>query len=274
MFVGIGAGSVILVVLLVIIGINLFGGDGEETGPTPTTPAEDESETGDGESDPGSEAGSAEGPTETNDFSAGDLISGTVPEGGEWTGTMTVTEESAVILDARRESQDSELDPTLTVFDDSGAEISHNDERPHQLEFLSGGVHDPYIAIPLEPGVYSIAVGSYLDRDEGPFVLETVMLPRIEPGQSDEFLPEVGQYGGFSIHIEEPGNYTLTTSVTSGIASVVLFDDAGVRDSNRGTSDTTELKVELEPGIYPVLIAEATADETRITLAVEADEPE
>lgn len=279
MFVGIGAGSAILVVLLVIIGVNLFGSDGGGQEPPPTMATEDpesDTGTGDGEGEPGlgSEDDSDEGPVETDDFVPGDLISGTVPEGGEWTGTMTLTEESAVILDARREGQDTDLDVVLTLFDDSGAEVSQEDERPYQLEFLTGGALDPYIAVTLEPGVYTVAVGSFLDQAEGPFVLETATLPGIEPEQSDEFLPEAGQYGGFSLHISEPGTYTLTTSVTRGIASVVLFDDAEILEWNRGNSATTELVVELEPGIYPVLVAEANSSATTITFAVEANEPE
>lgn len=264
---GIVGGTAVLIVLLAIIGINLFGGN-DEADPELLQGQDDDSPDGDRDEPIDSRGDEA---VETNNFSPGDVISGEVPEDADWTGTMTLTEETAVIFDVRRDDDSSGLDATLTILDDGGIEIISNDDRPYQIDFLTESALNSYVAVTLAAGEYEVVVGSFMSISSGDFTMTTAALPTLEPGQESTLELEENQYGGYGVNITESGSYTLTVSVDPGDASVYVFDDGGITSFQQERGTDAELTVELRPGLHPTLVAEDHGRATTLSYTIESN---
>src|SRR5699024_5312173 len=203
------------------------------------------------------------------EFVVGDLLEGTLEEGGTWAATMTVEETGLTVIDGIRGEGDPDL--TLTLLDSSGTEIASNDDRGGQLTSLIGGHNfDPYLAPWLEAGEYTVIVGTYADRDSGGFELYTVQVNDIEIAEEQVAELEENPYVARALVVEEAGDYTISATAEEWEAAIALFESDGASYTLEDPhSDEAEITATLEPGGYLFIIADPGGEPDTFTFVVE-----
>lgn len=273
------AGVVVLLGLLLFLGFRVFSSDGDAPDelPTPTVAAPDPIDEPTDEPEPDEPDAPDAGPagsdaTAVQDggiFVAGDFLQGSVDTGGTWQATMTVEDDAMVVIDALTE--DGQPDLTLELQDADGTTVTSLDDRHFGLTPLVGGSSlDPYVALWLEAGDYTLIIGTWMDAGQGDFELYTAPVSMVGSGHEEEITLEEDQYIGRGLNIEEAGEYTITATAENQDTAIALFDADGsdyvVEDPWESEAELTQ---DLEEGRYMVVIAEPTGIPDTFTFTVE-----
>lgn len=136
---------------------------------------------------------------------------------------------------------------------------------------IGGHNFDPYLALGLDAGDYTIEVGTWSDQDGGQFELFAGEIAPLEPGQEMTADLDAHSYVARALVVEEAGEYTINATAEEWEAAIALF-------TADGTSYTLEdpqqaeasLTANLEPGSYAFVIADPGGEPDTFTFEVRA----
>ncbi|MGC0252414.1 DUF2510 domain-containing protein [Pseudactinotalea sp. Z1748] len=269
---------VVLLAGLIFLGVRLFGSDGAD--PEPTTvptgeptgePTEEpiEEPTEEPTDEPTEEPDGGGADVDGGQFEIGDVVAGSIEVGQTWSGMMTVETEGVFVIDAIRGEQDPDL--TLRVLDSSGNQVAYNDDRGGSLTSIIGGHNfDPYLALGLEAGDYTVEVGTWSDADGGQFELFAGEIAPLEPGQEMTADLDAHSYVARALVVEEAGEYTVNATAEEWEAAIALFTADGTSYTLEDPQESeASLTANLEPGSYAFVIADPGGEPDTFTFEVQ-----
>ena len=177
----------------------------------------------------------------------GASVQGAFDAGGTWTGTLTLTEATAVVVDVAAETGDLQLSLT-------GGDVTvENDDRGQFLRYREVGILDPAVAAYLEPGEYEVTVSGFGASTAGDFTLTAIAATAITPGETVTVDSDGEPWVGF-LDLTDAAVVTMDVVSSEGDAVLGVFDSSGeaqgIDDSTDGSGQMTDpyLQVELPAG--------------------------
>lgn len=214
-----------------------------------------------------------------------DLEGGEIPLGEEltvelagndsWTGTLTVTERTIVLIDVVAMAEDFSADDLMIEVIGEDLTVEH-DDRGSFLNFGDAGSLDPALGTALEPGDYEVTVRPFFGTAEGDFTLTAHEVELIEPGETISI--DVGQdeYWLAAIELDEDTNLVIDTVSSEGDPLLgILTEDGTVEmmdDSTEGEGSGTDpyLEIGLPAGVHFISLADYWADPMVADLSITA----
>ena len=277
------AAVVLLGAVIVAIAMLLSGGD---DAPTPAPPpVESRTDVATPTPSPESSPEPTEEFTTPPDATGGDLQGGEIPLGEEltvalagsdsWTGTLTVTERTTVLIDVIAVAEGFSADDLMIEVVGEDLTVEH-DDRGSFLNFGDAGSLDPALGAALEPGDYEVTVRPFLGTAEGDFTLTAHEVELIEPGETISI--DVGQDEGWlgAMELEEDTNLVIDTVSSEGDPLLGILTEDGtvemVDDSTEGEGSGTDpyLEIGLPAGVHFISLADYWADPMVADLSITA----
>ncbi|UFU02034.1 DUF2510 domain-containing protein [Ruania suaedae] len=248
--------SLVVLALLLITGIGWWALAGRREPDAPT---------------PGPGGGS--GGASTGTLMLGEETSAQVASGSRWEGELAVETPAVLLLDVRTESGAEDLQ--VVVTDAAGNEVAAGDDRGRELaEELAGSSLDPFVAVSLDPGEYTVAV-TELDGMASDFAVSatevtdevaldqesTVSVPAGGPWVGSVELPDAGEY---VVDVQDTGTGDPVLLTLDGEGRVRSNDD---RDPDNEDRDPL-LESEFAAGTLVLIVTEWSGEATDVTVTV------
>lgn len=188
----------------------------------------------------------------------GAIIGGDVPTGGEWSGTLSISEPTALVVDVRTLGNG---DLTVVVEDAQGNEVTSNDDREF-LDIMGMSSLDPAVGVFLEPGDYTVRVSEY-EQSADTFQLATFPADAVLPADGTAVSGEVRADGTpwvALMEIPEGGTYGIgavaSTDDADPVLGVIAADGTAYEDDDsHPMGERNPLVMEqLQPGTYLVVV--------------------
>lgn len=246
----------------------------EETS-EPADPTDEPTEDADNDptDEPAEDADDGDTQRALNDLELGDEVTGILTIGAQWHGALTISEETVVIVDTRRDVS-SIMDMNLTINDSSADEVFYTDSGLDTETASIGQSSDAFAAIQLPPDDYRIMLSATRDTG-GDFTMLTYAADALEPGDLVEAEISNDEVAPYALQITEPGEYTITAtadrlnSAETAYTGVALFDEAGDVQAAEQSSEGVEITASLEPGTYPLVVFETRGSVATLSTVVE-----
>lgn len=272
LIIGIIVAALVLVGAAVVAVVMLLGGD-DESDPAPVTPTTASAETPSAQptteptTDAPTEAPGDAPTTEAPVAPAGGAIElGTTVEGSfdgdnPWAATLTITEPTVVLLDARSDLTD------LTLAVSGGDVDAENDDRGQFARGAGSDALDPALGLELEPGEYEVSVAGWSSSASGEFTLSTAAVAPIASGEPIEVNLGADEMWVAVIEIPEDGTQlTVDTVSTEGDLRMSIQTPDGEAEGNDDSPDGAGsgmdpyLSLTSEAGIAIVTVADYYGD--------------
>lgn len=223
--------------------------------------------------EPTEDAGNGDTQRALNDLELGDEVTGLLTIGAQWHGALTLSEETVVIVDTRRDVS-SIMDMNLTINDSSADEVFYTDSGLDTETASIGQSSDAFAAIQLPPDDYRVTLSATRDTG-GDFTMLTYAADALEPGDLAEAEISNDEVAPYALQVAEPGDYTISvtadrlTSAETAYTGVALFDEAGDVQAAEQSSEGVEITASLEPGTYPLVVFETRGSVATLSTVVE-----
>lgn len=202
-------------------------------------------------------------------FAAGDAVTGSIAEGQEWHGTLTVTEEALILLDARPVA-DGGADLTMSAHTTDGEQVAGNDDRD-ELARIGGSDLDPVLVLSAPPGSYQLVVGSWLGESATDFELVTTIPEPLElEGEIEQSWDlEAGATVMRTLVVTEPGPYLIEVMAEGGAHGFLIDTDSGEVTTWRSGAEHIQEERDLATGRHLLIISRDGLDAGGLALAID-----
>ncbi|MGC0143373.1 DUF2510 domain-containing protein [Pseudactinotalea sp. Z1732] len=199
-------------------------------------------------------------------FTAGDAVAGSIAEGQEWHGTLTVAEEALILLDARP-VDDGDL--TMSAHTADGERVVGNDDRG-ELARIGGSDLDPVLVLSADPGSYQVVVGSWLAESASDFEL-VATIP--EPVEVEGEIEESWDLGAGAmimrtLVVSEPGPYLIEVMAEGGAHGFLIDTVSGEVTTWRSGAEHIQEERDLATGRHLLIISRDGLDAGDLALAI------
>lgn len=203
-------------------------------------------------------------------FAAGDATTGSIAEGQEWHGTLTVAEEALILLDARP-ADGGGGDLTMSAYTTDGERVAGNDDRG-ELARIGGSDLDPMLVLSAPPGSYQVVVGSWLGESATDFELVTTIPEPVELEADVEVEESWDLDAGATIMrtlvVAEPGPYLIEVMAEGGAHGFFIDTVSGEVTTWRSGVDHIREELDLAAGSHLLIISRDGLDAGGLAVGV------